>query len=86
MSIEGKHITIDISENGYVVTDILTTKTYVFTSSKKMRDWLKDNLAATGETERFVNALDDDKKSEYHNVHKILDQMYRHDLMTSNNV
>ena len=53
-----KNIGINISENGYVVYDKDTGKSYVFTSAKKMRDWLKDNLAPTGEVERFSAALD----------------------------
>ena len=60
-----KKVNIDIMENGYTVTVVLPEKDkgkkFVFDKCKKMKDWLKDNLAATGEVERFSDALDDKK-------------------------
>ena len=53
-----KNIGISIADNGFLVTDITTKKSIIFTNSKKLRAWLKNNLSATGEVERFSNALD----------------------------
>jgi len=58
---------VDITENGYVVTGMYknngTKKQYVFRKASEMRKWLKDNLAPTGEVERFSDALDNESES-----------------------
>lgn len=59
-----KEISIDIVENG-VIVKCSDGKDYVFTNTNKLRKWLKDNLAPTGEVERFSNALDDEEKPYY---------------------
>ena len=50
------------------VTVVLPTsdkgKQFVFDKSKKLKEWLKDNLAPTGEVERFSDALDNDPKND----------------------
>ena len=63
---EYKKVCVDIMENGYTVT-ILTSnndtgKKFVFSTAKKLRDWLRNNLSATGEVEEFSKALDCDDK------------------------
>ena len=57
------------SLNGYTVTVINSRngtrgKQFVFDKAKKMRDWIKENLAATGEVERFSEALDNDENDD----------------------
>jgi|SaaInlV_100m_DNA_2_1039680.scaffolds.fasta_scaffold49851_2 hypothetical protein len=63
---EYKKVCVDIMENGYTVT-ILTSnndtgKKFVFSTAKKLRDWLRNNLSATGEVEEFSKALDCDDR------------------------
>jgi hypothetical protein len=67
-------VSIDIMENGYTATVINKNgkkgKQFIFANAKKMRSWLKDNLAPTGEVQRFSDALDDDNdKSKEDFVH-----------------
>lgn len=62
-----KKISIDITENGYIITingDTSNTKEkqFIFSNIKKLREWMKEHLSATGEVERFSDALDTDKK------------------------
>ena len=63
-----KKVTIDIMENGYVVTvctpKAFEGKKFVFDTVKKLQEWLKENLSVTGEVERFSDALDDDDKND----------------------
>lgn len=56
-------VAIDINENGYTVTVADNGKRYVFDKAKKMREWLKDNLAPTGEVKRFSDALDNEPET-----------------------
>lgn len=58
-----KKIHIDITENGYIVTvgepSNDSGQQFVFQKIKQLRTWLSENLSATGEVERFSEALDD---------------------------
>jgi hypothetical protein len=57
-----KKVAIDIMENGFTVTVKgrgHKGKQFVFPDAKSMNEWLKDNLAATGEVEEFSEALDE---------------------------
>jgi len=61
-----KDIAIDISENGGYIITTEDNKKYVFSDIETLISWVKDNLSATGEVERFSEALDDEPKaSEY---------------------
>lgn len=57
-----KKIGIDVMENGYTVSVINKNgrkgKRFVFEKGKNLRDWLKENLSATGQAEEFIKALD----------------------------
>ena len=60
-------ISIDISENGFIVTVHepieYSGKQFVFQKIKQLRTWLSENLAATGEVERFSEALDNEEEN-----------------------
>jgi len=61
-------VSIDITENGYIVTGLYKNqgsgKQYVFKKASEMRKWLKDNLAPTGEVKRFSDALDNESEDD----------------------
>jgi len=63
-----KRVGIDVLENGYIVTVLLPIdyngKKFIFNTVKKMKEWLNENLSATGEVERFSEALDDSPKDD----------------------
>jgi hypothetical protein len=83
---EAKNIGIDITENGYIIT--AGKKRFVFDDIKKMREWIEENIAPTGETKQFSDALDDDTTSVkqeavygsstayYNTANKALEQIY----------
>jgi len=64
---EYKELHIDTTENGFVITTS-NGKRFVFSDSKQMREWIMENLSATGEVERFSDALDDKKDTAYNNI------------------
>jgi hypothetical protein len=60
-----RNVSIDIVENGFAVTVYLPEpQHYVFTNMKSLNAWLRENLSATGEVERFSKALDDEDESD----------------------
>jgi len=62
-----KNISIDVTENGFMVTtNGPQVRKLVFTNNESLREWLRNNLSATGEVERFSEALDD--KPEKNNI------------------
>ena len=61
-----KNISIDVTENGFIVT-AGESKKFVFSDCDKMREWIMENLSATGEVERFSDALDDNSDVSYDN-------------------
>ena len=54
-----KNIGIDISENGFIIT--AKGKTFIFDNIKKVREWIEENIAPTGEIKQFSEGLDDEK-------------------------
>ena len=58
-----KDITIEVVENGYIVTT--PDGKCIFYTSEELREWLKNNLAPTGEVERFSDALDNESSPKY---------------------
>ena len=85
-----KKVAIDIMENGYTVTVInynsVSGKKFVFSNVNDMRDWLKDNLSATGEVERFSKALDNECKEDIINNMLLPGPMYTPPLSASSYV
>ena len=62
-----KNISIDVTENGFIIT-AGELKKFVFSDCDKMREWVMENLSATGEVERFSDALDDKSDVSYDNL------------------
>ena len=58
---EYKRINVDICENGYIIT--ANKRTLVFDSIKKVREWIEDNIAPTGDIKEFSDALGDSEGS-----------------------
>ena len=59
---EYKNISIDITENGYIIC--VDSKKYIFDDINKMREWIEENICATGDIKQFSEALDDDNDTD----------------------
>ena len=61
-------IDIDVCENGFVVT--ADGKSRIFSSVKKLKDWLRENIAPTGELKEFCDNLGSDSTNKKEKSHE----------------